>query len=388
MSFRPVARPVALSVARAVRGVIENIFSPLELFAQGEQGVWYDPSDLTTLYQDSAGTIPVTASGDPVGLMLDKSKGLELGPELAATLPAPVIADAGGSSGQWGGGSRTLSNTVTGTNGQHPRFEFDLGLTAGKRYQIQGRLTGDIGALAIPAVRLATGGSSNDVSYDPATGEFAALQLAAGSSVQILLDGTKLSNIVINSISVRELKGNHATQSASAARPVYRTDGSKSWLSFDGVDDLFVLPGFNVNNGTHGFGMLSGGGSGIDALLSSGTAGYLALSADRLAINDSANTRLIDTPSTIPLTSPTAFVIRKSGGALSVYLHNDPTIYTNSVAGATSGLVSVKALFAFAATGDIPVQGNLYSCVLSNAALAATTIAQLNKYIATKTGGA
>ena len=50
-----------------------NVFSPLNLFSNGEQGAWYDPSDLTTLYQDSAGTTPVTADGDPVGLMLDKS---------------------------------------------------------------------------------------------------------------------------------------------------------------------------------------------------------------------------------------------------------------------------------------------------------------------------
>jgi len=33
----------------------------------------YDPSDLTTMFQDSAGTIPVTADGQPVGKILDKS---------------------------------------------------------------------------------------------------------------------------------------------------------------------------------------------------------------------------------------------------------------------------------------------------------------------------
>lgn len=43
------------------------------LFANNEQGFAYDPNDLTTLYQDAAGTIPVTAAGQPVGLMLDKS---------------------------------------------------------------------------------------------------------------------------------------------------------------------------------------------------------------------------------------------------------------------------------------------------------------------------
>lgn len=32
-----------------------------------------DPSDLSTLFQDAAGTVPVTAPGQPVALMLDKS---------------------------------------------------------------------------------------------------------------------------------------------------------------------------------------------------------------------------------------------------------------------------------------------------------------------------
>lgn len=46
---------------------------PAFLFAAGEQGVWYDPSDLSTMFQDSAGTTPVTAVEQPVGRILDKS---------------------------------------------------------------------------------------------------------------------------------------------------------------------------------------------------------------------------------------------------------------------------------------------------------------------------
>lgn len=48
-------------------------WSPLSLFAAGEQGAWYDPSDLSTLYQDAAGTTPVTGVEQRVGLMLDQS---------------------------------------------------------------------------------------------------------------------------------------------------------------------------------------------------------------------------------------------------------------------------------------------------------------------------
>jgi hypothetical protein len=36
-------------------------------------GAWFDPSDFSTMFQDSAGTTPVTAVGQPVGKILDKS---------------------------------------------------------------------------------------------------------------------------------------------------------------------------------------------------------------------------------------------------------------------------------------------------------------------------
>jgi len=43
------------------------------MFAAGELGAWYDPSDITTLFQDTAGAVPVTASGQAVARMNDKS---------------------------------------------------------------------------------------------------------------------------------------------------------------------------------------------------------------------------------------------------------------------------------------------------------------------------
>lgn len=43
------------------------------LFANGEQGFAYDPNDLTTMFQDAAGTTPVTGAGQPVWHILDKS---------------------------------------------------------------------------------------------------------------------------------------------------------------------------------------------------------------------------------------------------------------------------------------------------------------------------
>lgn len=48
-------------------------WSPTSLYASSQEGFWYDPSDLSTLFQDAAGTIPVTASGQPVARVNDKS---------------------------------------------------------------------------------------------------------------------------------------------------------------------------------------------------------------------------------------------------------------------------------------------------------------------------
>lgn len=58
-----------------ILGGTSNTFNQLikSLFAGGEQGFAYDPNDLTTMFQDAAGTVPVTAAGQPVGLILDKS---------------------------------------------------------------------------------------------------------------------------------------------------------------------------------------------------------------------------------------------------------------------------------------------------------------------------
>ncbi len=44
-------------------------FQPL----QAAPRAWYDPSDLSTLFQDAAGTIAVAGDGDPVGRIEDKS---------------------------------------------------------------------------------------------------------------------------------------------------------------------------------------------------------------------------------------------------------------------------------------------------------------------------
>lgn len=50
-----------------------KLFNILDNFALGEVGFLFDPSNFSSLYQDSAGTIPVTMDGQPVGMILDLS---------------------------------------------------------------------------------------------------------------------------------------------------------------------------------------------------------------------------------------------------------------------------------------------------------------------------
>jgi hypothetical protein len=69
----PVTSSCVKPIARLINQWAGRSFSPISLFRNSEQGVWYDPSDFSTMFQDAAGTTPVTAVEQPVGRILDKS---------------------------------------------------------------------------------------------------------------------------------------------------------------------------------------------------------------------------------------------------------------------------------------------------------------------------
>lgn len=94
-AIRPAIRSAIQPAIRSAFGAA--IWDPLTLFAASEQGVWYDPSDLSTMFQDSAGTTPVTAIGDPVGKILDKSgNGKHASQSTAASRPVLGRTPVGG----------------------------------------------------------------------------------------------------------------------------------------------------------------------------------------------------------------------------------------------------------------------------------------------------
>ncbi|WP_310530711.1 hypothetical protein [Novosphingobium sp.] len=63
----------AAAGAAVFSGSASTPFGPATFFASGEEGFWYDPSDFTTMFQDTAATVPVTAAGQTVARINDKS---------------------------------------------------------------------------------------------------------------------------------------------------------------------------------------------------------------------------------------------------------------------------------------------------------------------------
>lgn len=184
-------------------------FSPSSLFSAGEPGAWYDPSDLTTLFQDAAGTTPVTAVEQPVGLILDKSKNQALGSEL---IPALNLTSGWNPIGSLSS-STTNSFTTTGIGGLSSAT---VNLSTSKSYKIVVNYTkSDASTLFAVytvggnALAGSTAASGSIVSYGfPATSNAVYLRLAGAASV------------TISSITIKEIGGNHAYQSTSASRPV------------------------------------------------------------------------------------------------------------------------------------------------------------------------
>jgi hypothetical protein len=70
-------------------------FSPLSLVTGSTAMAWYDPSDLSTLFQDDAETVPVTASGQAVAVMRDKS-GNGFHARQTVAVSRPIYTESGG----------------------------------------------------------------------------------------------------------------------------------------------------------------------------------------------------------------------------------------------------------------------------------------------------
>ena len=158
-----------------------------------------------TMFQDAAGTTPVTAVEQPVGLLLDKSKGLVLGSELVTN--GTVATDSGWTKGTgW-----TISGGAALHTGGFGILVQDFSVTSGQLYKISYDLIVTSGS-----VNVRLGGSYTPPSR-ASSGSYTQYQFAdAGTGIAVY--GTFEGSI--DNITVKALLGNHASQATDASRPV------------------------------------------------------------------------------------------------------------------------------------------------------------------------
>ena len=208
-------------------------FDPASLFANGEQGAFYDPSDLSTLFQDDAGTTPVTEPGQTVGLMLDKSQGLELGPEEVTN---GDFSD-GGAGWTKRGGPVEFSNNRLIFPGEAAAIAVRREVSFGPGFveweiEIAQRTAGNY------RVRFEAEGSTvTDTASTASVGIHRGISYLPSSIDTLAVVATSDPEGEVERVSVRELPGNHATQPTAESRPVYQAGNGLHWLVDDGVDD-------------------------------------------------------------------------------------------------------------------------------------------------------
>ena len=240
-----IARPVARSVSRSVlagQGV-DLGYLIRSMFANGEQGFAYDPNDLSTMFQDAAGTVPVTGVGQPVGLMLDKSKGLALGVEKSSYASGFTSLTGIGAVGV----SNSLINgalvaTSISTDG-NDRAEIPISnLVVGRLYTVEVVVKGNqinnqvmynwtVGSVPIIDIK-----STDYIKYKfsfIATAASGVARVYAGAGV-----GDAGGVIQVKSLSIKEFEGNHAYQTTSSMRPLLVASPQR--LDYDTAEDKLI----------------------------------------------------------------------------------------------------------------------------------------------------
>jgi hypothetical protein len=225
MLTRRVPRSLGRRASSLVTGPGSSDFSFRDLFRKGEVGVAFDISDRRTLFQDSAGTTPVTTPGEPVGLILDKSKGLVLGPELITngTFDTNTSGWAAGAAGSvvtlsWNAGVIRVENDASGT-GTTVGADQAITTVVGRTYRVSGSFRRVSGASAnFTAIGLSAGVSTSSTDFIDVSFVF----VATATTTTIRLGSTVGAAVgEFDNVSVRELAGNHASQATAASRPIY-----------------------------------------------------------------------------------------------------------------------------------------------------------------------
>jgi hypothetical protein len=195
---------------------------------QGTSSYWLDPSDFSTMFQDPAGTTPVTAVGQSVRLMLDKSRDLTLGPELVTNGTFDTATNWTLGSG-WTISGGQANYAGLGVSAQS--LSQSINLVAGRSYEITFTLVRQAGAFT-PRIVGATVVSGTIRST---TGTFKEIITAPASPTKFEIFAGANAVGSVDNISVREIPGNHFTQANVANAPILGREpfgGRRNLLTF------------------------------------------------------------------------------------------------------------------------------------------------------------
>lgn len=199
-----------------------------KLFSNGEQGFAYDPNDLSTMYQDAAGTVPVTAVGQPIGLILDKKNPALVGGEVSVDITNWEV---------FGSINKVDKNTFSSAGNVNGVFYDGAAIDGLKVVELHYTVTG--GTVQICD---AVGSRIRAVSTEP-SGVLKAIFYPDRSSSPLGRIYFRLptagTTLVIDELNVHTYTGNHAYQTTSASRPILRKNAvtGANYLEFDGTDD-------------------------------------------------------------------------------------------------------------------------------------------------------
>ena len=218
----------------------------LKLFANGEQGFWYDPSGMGTMFQDAAGTTAVNASGQPLGLILDKSKPITGTPILNSTFlladgwiknnPEISVTNADGSLRVSKGAidPKSIYRTFSCESGKLYRLNVKYKNHTGNNVRVYIRNTA--GAGLPPSL------SQNVQTFAATDGEGSSFFISDSNTHSVVIDSQNAaeSSVDVESIVITKVSDsiNHAYQTTSAARPILQDTPRR--IDFDAIDDKLI----------------------------------------------------------------------------------------------------------------------------------------------------
>lgn len=414
---RALARPLSRPLKRNLYSSAAAAFTPTALFANGEQGAWYDPSDLTSLYQTNAGSTQAVV-GSTVGLALDKR--LMGGATAAAFIAAQpeLVTNGGFDSGLTGWtacdvASNTEAASLISNVSGAAVIDASLGNTAA-----QTSIATTIGVLYKLSVNVTSLGAGNRYWVSLSNTNFtinAARQIGPFSSasahtfsfvatatttyIHVHADNLGTPTLTFDNVSVKEIPGNHATQATAASRPILQVDGNgKHYLAFDGVDDFLVTGNINFS-ATDEMSVFAGVRKLSDAVgviadvgNAASTTGSVALyteTASRFAAN-SRGTIDVKTTSTAVFASPITSVLTVLAEISQplISLRANGALNASSVSSQGTGNYNSAVPLYIGRRGgtSFPLNGNIYSLIVRGKLTADTDLTNTEAYVATQTG--